>query len=87
MRGFFGLDDAPIWIPWQYLTPEALEQVVATHLAAQVGDMNVADFDFDEVVTKVLAEVKQDVWRLVLDPKTETVVLVAAEDYSGEDEV
>ena len=81
MRGFSVLAEPPVWIPWQHLSPDTLEQVVMAHLAAQVSDMNAEHFDLPSTVTKVLAEIRQGVWRLVYDPESATVSLVAAQDF------
>jgi len=81
MRGFFVLAEAPIWIPWQHLSPETLEQVVSVHLAAQVSDMNAEDCDLPRAVTTVLAEIRQGVWRVVFEPESATVSLVSAQDF------
>lgn len=81
MRGSFVLAEAPVWIPWQHLSADALEQVVTAHIAAQVSDMNAEHFDLTTTVTKVLSEVQRGVWWLVFDPESETVSLVAAQDF------
>lgn len=81
MWGSSVLHEPPVWIPWQHLSAETLEQVVAAHIAAQVGDMNAEDFDLATTVTRVLAEVRRGVWRLVFAPATATVSLVSARDF------
>jgi uncharacterized protein YheU (UPF0270 family) len=81
MRGSFVLAEGPIWIPWQHVSPETLEQVVTSHLAAQVGDMNAEDCDLPSAVTRVLAEIRQGVWRVVFEPESATVSLVPAQDF------
>lgn len=74
-------EEAPVEVPWQHLSREALTGVVESCLVAQLADQNVEGFELQREVTKILAGLEAGDWILVYDPQTESPVLRQPADF------
>ena len=76
-------DQAPVVVPWQHLSEDALHGVVEMALVADVADQNVENFDMAAEVIRVIAGLQAGKWLLVFDPETESPALRRPEDVEG----
>lgn len=73
-------ETAPIRVPWQHLSQEALHSVVESCLVAQLADQNIEGFDLQREMTKVLAGLDSGDWVLIYDPDTASPALRRPEE-------
>ncbi|MEX1056334.1 MAG: YheU family protein, partial [Natronospirillum sp.] len=79
-------EQAPVIVPWQHLSSDALEGVVEMVLLADVADQNVEAFDLASELTKVIAGLRAGEWLLVFDPETDSPALRRPEDVTDLDQ-
>lgn len=71
-------DEAPIVVPHRELSAAALRGVVESFVLREGTDYGEREFTFEQKVAQVMRQLENGEARVVFDPRTETVHIVAA---------
>jgi uncharacterized protein YheU (UPF0270 family) len=67
----------PVEVPATQLSPEALRAVVESFVLREGTDYGAREYSLDEKVQQVLQQLQRGDARIVIDPHTETVQILA----------